>query len=73
MASPETNTAGLHKVADFPLNQLHRVVSSVKQMTHQLEFYVYQGKFCLYVLPENTEAAKVLLGIPMRSAPASYE
>jgi len=66
MVSPEINIAGLHKVADFPLNEHHKVVSAIKQMTHQLDFYVYQGKFCLYVLPEDTEAAKVLLGIPLQ-------
>jgi hypothetical protein len=63
MVSPEINIAGLHKVADFRLNEHHKVISAIKQMPHQLEFYVYQGKFCLYVLPENTEAAKVLFGI----------
>lgn len=66
MVSPEINIAGLHKVADFPLKELQRVVSAIKQVTHQLEFYVYPGKFCLYVLPKDTEAAKVLLGIPIQ-------
>ncbi|MEG4397086.1 hypothetical protein [Microcoleus sp. BROC3] len=66
MVSPEINIAGLHKVADFPLNEHHKVVSTIKKMTHQLEFYVYQGRFTLYVLPEDTETAKVLLGIPIQ-------
>ncbi|WP_445245345.1 hypothetical protein [Microcoleus sp. OTE_8_concoct_300] len=65
MVSPQINIAGLHKVADFRFNQHHKVVSVIKKMTHQLEFYVYQGKFTLYVLPEDIEAAKVLLGIPI--------
>lgn len=66
MVSPEINIAGLHKVADFPLNEHHKVVSAIKQMPHQLEFYVYQGKFCLYVPSEHLETAKVLLGIPIQ-------
>ena len=66
MVSPEINIAGLHKVADFRFNEHHQVVSAIKQMTHQLEFYVYQGRFTIYVLPEDTEAAKVLLGIPVQ-------
>jgi hypothetical protein len=65
MVSPQINIAGLHKVADFRFNEHQKVVSAIKQMPHQLEFYVYQGKFTLYVLPEKIEAAKVLLGIPI--------
>lgn len=66
MVSPQINIAGLHKVADFQFNEHHKVVSAIKQMPYQLEFYVYQGKFTLYVLPEDIEAAKVLLGIPIQ-------
>ncbi|MEG3935746.1 hypothetical protein [Microcoleus sp. B13-B4] len=65
MVSPEINVAGFHKVADFRFNEHHKVVSAIKPMVHQLEFYVYQGRFTLYVLPEDIEAVKVLLGIPI--------
>ncbi|MEG4500639.1 hypothetical protein QUB05_26325 [Microcoleus sp. F10-C6] len=63
MVSPKINIAGLHKVSDFPLNEHQKVVDVVKIMPHQLEFYVYQGKFTLYVQAEDIETAKILLEI----------
>ena len=63
--SPDTNISGFHQVGDFRLNEHHTVVTAIKKMPYQLEFYVYQGKFSLYVLPEHLETAKVLFGIPI--------
>jgi len=60
MVSPQINIAGLHKVADFRFNQHHRVATVINKIPHQLEFFVYQGKFSLYVPPEHLETAKVL-------------
>ncbi|MEG5170822.1 hypothetical protein [Microcoleus sp. B3-D7] len=60
MSSSDTNILGLQRVADFPSNQHPTVVTAINRIPHQLEFYVYQGKFSLYVPPENLEAAKVL-------------
>jgi hypothetical protein len=65
MVSPEINIAGLHKVADFRLNEHHTVLDAVKIMPDQLEFYLYQGKFTLYVLAEDIQTAKMLLEIPI--------
>jgi len=59
-SSSDINISGFHKVGDFPSNQHHTVVTAINKVPHQLEFYVYQGKFSLYVPPEHLEAAKVL-------------
>jgi hypothetical protein len=58
--SPNTNISGFHKVADFPKNQHKTVVTAIGNIPHQLEFYVYQGKFKLYVPPEHLDTAKAL-------------
>jgi hypothetical protein len=65
MVSPEINNAGFHKVGNFRLNEHHKVVDAIKTIPYQLEFYVYQGKFTLYILLSDIETVKILLGIPI--------
>lgn len=59
-SSSNINIVGLQKVANFPSNEHEAVVTAIGRIPHQLEFYVYQGKFSLYVPPEHLEAAKAL-------------